>query len=90
MKEIDVAVRDATLSLQVIHTSLTEGMHVDIYFCICLYCSLPHDSLLILVSDGCLKARAQFEVCRNLYEKLAKLVPTGEYYITHLLINKNS
>lgn len=27
MKEIDVAVRDATLSLQVIHTSLTEGTH---------------------------------------------------------------
>ncbi|XP_055299753.1 translin [Sitodiplosis mosellana] len=56
MKEIDVAVRDATLSLQVIHTSLTE------------------------VSGGCLKAREQFEVCCNLYEKLAKLVPSGQYY----------
>lgn len=32
------------------------------------------------MSGGCLKAREQFEVCRNLYEKLAKLVPSGQYY----------
>ena len=34
----------------------------------------------ISVSDGCLKAREQFEVCRGLYEKLAKLVPSGQHY----------
>lgn len=32
------------------------------------------------MSDGCLKARAQFDVCRNLFEKLAKLIPSGQYY----------
>lgn len=32
------------------------------------------------VSSGCLRARERFEVCRGLYEKLAKLVPAGQYY----------
>lgn len=32
------------------------------------------------MSSGCSKARQHFEVCRNLYEKLAKIVPAGQYY----------
>lgn len=44
MKEIDAAVRDATLSLQVIHTSLTEGMYIAHHhhlFFIFHFCELP-------------------------------------------------
>lgn len=33
-----------------------------------------------LASSGCLKAREQFEVCRTLYEKLAAVIPAGQYY----------
>lgn len=29
---------------------------------------------------GCTKAREQFEICRQLYGKLAQLVPAGQYY----------
>lgn len=82
MKEIDLAVRDATLSLQVIHVSLTEGIKINDHFnfnCINhLMSNQPHS--LVSVSAGCQKAREQFEICRKLYEKLANIVPKGQYY----------
>lgn len=36
--------------------------------------------VFVSVSDGCLKAREQFDICRSFYEKLAKMVPIGQYY----------
>lgn len=45
---------------------------------------MNHDSEFLTtyfsVSTGILKAREQFEVCRGLYEKLAKMIPSGQYY----------
>lgn len=32
------------------------------------------------VPAACMKARDQFEICRQLYEKLAKIVPQSQYY----------
>lgn len=34
----------------------------------------------IAVPNACLKAREKFEICRGLYEQLAKLIPSGQYY----------
>ncbi|XP_065082104.1 translin [Ochlerotatus camptorhynchus] len=56
VREIDQAAKEATIALQVIHSSLTE------------------------VSGACLAARNQFEVCRKGYERLAGLIPEGQYY----------
>lgn len=36
MKEVDVVVRDATLALQVIHTSLTGGIKIMVIFVTCM------------------------------------------------------
>ncbi|XP_055627641.1 translin [Toxorhynchites rutilus septentrionalis] len=56
VREIDQAAKEATIALQIIHSSLTE------------------------VSSACVFARAQFEVCRKGYERLAELIPEGQYY----------
>lgn len=56
VREIDQAAKEATIALQVIHSSLAE------------------------VSGACLAARNQFEVCRKGYQRLAGLIPEGQYY----------
>lgn len=56
VREIDQAAKEATIALQVIHSSITE------------------------VSNACVAARNQFEVCRNGYQRLAGLIPEGQYY----------
>lgn len=56
VREIDQAAKEATIALQVIHSSLTE------------------------VSTACAAARNQFEVCRKGYQRLAGLIPEGQYY----------
>lgn len=35
---------------------------------------------IVSAGAGCLKAREQFEVVRELFEKLAKIIPPGQYY----------
>ncbi|XP_058833140.1 translin [Topomyia yanbarensis] len=37
-------------------------------------------SSLSEISAGCTSARAQFEVCRKGYQRLAELIPEGQYY----------
>lgn len=39
--------------------------------------------LVILVMSACQLAREQFEICRVHYEKLAELIPAGQYYRYH-------
>lgn len=56
VREIDQAAKEATIALQVIHSSLTE------------------------VSAACVVARKQFEVCRQSFQRLAALIPEGQYY----------
>lgn len=56
VREIDQAAKEATIALQVIHSSLTD------------------------VGAACLSARQQFEVCRKGYQRLAELIPEGQYY----------
>lgn len=47
-----------------------------------LYCDIFQmlNIFVISVGQGCMKAREQFEICRQLYGKLAQLVPVGQYY----------
>lgn len=75
---MDAVVRDAMLELQVIHTSLIEGILHEMH----LYLSKAGSifSVPSVVSKACLEARNRFELCRGLYQKLAELIPTGQYY----------
>ncbi|XP_055612606.1 translin [Uranotaenia lowii] len=56
VREIDQAAKEATIALQVIHSSLS------------------------VVSSACGTARAQFELCRTGFQKLAEVVPVGQFY----------
>ncbi|XP_053687660.1 translin [Sabethes cyaneus] len=56
VREIDYAAKEATIVLQVIHSSLTD------------------------VPTACSNARVHFETCSNGYQRLAALIPAGQYY----------
>lgn len=71
-----MAAKEATIVLQVIHSSLVEGECEKI---------IPTFLLLlkqtfIAVPACCLKTREQFAKCKESYAKLAALVPVGQYY----------